>query len=56
MKDLTEVEWTIQIMEEYILQVDDLGDSVKEVLNQETDGGLTIQAGASPEVHLVHDP
>ena len=37
MEDLKEVEWTIPIMEEYILQVDDLRDSVKGVLNQEFD-------------------
>ena len=37
MEELREVEWTIPIMEEYILQVEDLGDSVKGILNQETD-------------------
>ena len=37
MEDLKEVEWTIPIMQEYILQVEDLGDAVKGILNMELD-------------------
>ena len=37
MEDLKEVEWSIPIMQEYILQVEDLGDAVKGILNMELD-------------------